>query len=107
MKDEFGEVDFHLIPFADPSLVPIFLTITITSYENAMKKLFRVEKDLDKTKRHVFIGHAFVTPDGEEEENTSESERPLAIGGVESVDAELFKSFDYTALGHVIKPIMS
>lgn len=103
LKDDFGEVEFHLIPYADPSQVRyLFDDEEITSHQKAMKRIVQeIEKDLDTTKRHVFIGHAFVTPGGQEEENTSESERPLAIGGVEYVDAALFKSFDYTALGHL------
>lgn len=58
---------------------------------------------MDKSKRHVFIGHAFITPHGDKEENTSDSERPLAIGGSECVSAQYFKSFHYTALGHLHK----
>lgn len=34
---------------------------------------------MDTSKRHVFVGHAFVTKYGEEEANTSDSERPLSI----------------------------
>ena len=33
--------------------------------------------------------------------NTSDSERPLAIGGAEYVSAHLFEPFHYTALGHL------
>ncbi|MFP3421979.1 exonuclease SbcCD subunit D, partial [Bacillus sp. SIMBA_161] len=58
---------------------------------------------LDPVARHVFVGHAFVTPRGEQEDNTSDSERPLAIGGAEHVSAQHFKPFHYTALGHLHK----
>jgi exonuclease SbcD len=51
--------------------------------------------------RHVLVGHAFVTPSGEAMENTSDSERPLAIGGAEHVSARHFEPFHYTALGHL------
>ena len=56
---------------------------------------------MDKSARHVFVGHAFVTPYGEPKENTSDSERPLAIGGAEHVSAQHFSAFHYTALGHL------
>src|SRR5699024_3761183 len=56
---------------------------------------------MDPSARHVFVGHAFVTPYGEEEENTSDSERPLSIGGAEYVQARHFHPFHYTALGHL------
>ncbi|PKC50995.1 nuclease SbcCD, D subunit, partial [Rhizophagus irregularis] len=67
------------------------------------KVIERIKQNMDKSKRHVFIGHAFVTPHGEMEENTSDSERPLSIGGLEYVSAEHFKPFHYTALGHLHK----
>lgn len=103
LNDIYGEVHFHLVPYADPSQVRYVLEEeTIITHNHAMKKIIEsiVEK-MDKTKRHVFIGHAFVTPHGQEEENTSDSERPLAIGGAEYVDASLFQPFHYTALGHL------
>ncbi len=103
ISDEYGEVEFHLIPYMDPSQVRFILEDeTITSHQLAVKKIVEaIELQMDFSKRHVFVGHAFVTPQGREEDNTSESERPLAIGGAEYVDASLFKNFKYTALGHL------
>lgn len=105
LNDEYGEVHFHLIPFAEPSTVKhIFEDLTINSYDEAMKKIIdTIEEQMDHSKRHVFVGHAFVTPTGEKEDNTSESERPLSIGGTECVNAHYFKNFHYTALGHLHK----
>ncbi|KGR77014.1 exonuclease SbcCD subunit D [Ureibacillus manganicus] len=105
LNDEHGEVHFYLIPFSEPSTVKhIFGEDSISNYNDAMKKVVEVIEDkMDKSKRHVFIGHAFVTPHGEMEDNTSESERPLSIGGSEYVSAEIFKPFHYTALGHLHK----
>lgn len=103
LQDEFGEVCFYLVPFAEPVTIrSIFKDDSISTFDDAMKKITSlIEEKMDPAKRHVFIGHAFVTPDGEQEENTSDSERPLAIGGTECVSAEYFKSFHYTALGHL------
>ncbi|MEI4771571.1 exonuclease SbcCD subunit D [Psychrobacillus sp. FJAT-51614] len=103
LNDEYGEVHFHLIPYADPSQVRhLFEDDTVTNHQEAMSRIIEeIEKTLDLSKRHVFVGHAFVTARGQQEENTSDSERPLAIGGAEYVDAALFKNFHYTALGHL------
>jgi len=103
LNDTHGEVHFHLIPYADPSQVRYLMEEeSIITHNQAMKKIIEsIEEKMDKTKRHVFIGHAFVTPHGQEEENTSDSERPLAIGGAEYIDAKLFEPFHYTALGHL------
>jgi len=103
IQDEFGEVHFHLVPYADPSQVRHVLDDEeIRTHDDAMKKIVaQIESSMDSSKRHVLVGHAFVTPHGEEEENTSDSERPLAIGGAEYVSASHFKNFHYTALGHL------
>lgn len=103
LEDEFGEVHFHLIPYSDPSTVRyLFEDDAIKSHDDAMRKITdEIKKKMDKNARHVAISHAFVTPYGEEEKNTSESERPLSIGGAEYVSAQHFKAFDYTALGHL------
>lgn len=103
LSDEFGEVHFHLIPYADPSVVKaLFQEEDIRNHQDANAFLInRIKENMDTAARHVFVGHAFVTPFGETEENTSDSERPLSIGGAEHVDAHLFKDFHYTALGHL------
>ncbi|WP_172371014.1 exonuclease SbcCD subunit D [Sporosarcina jiandibaonis] len=103
LQDEFGEVHFHLVPFADPSVIKhLHGDETISNHQDAMKKITGgICEKMDDKARHVFVGHAFVTPHGESEENTSDSERPIAIGGAEYVSAQLFEMFHYTALGHL------
>ncbi len=103
LHDEYGEVHFHLVPYCDPSIVRTVLQDnSIKSHDDATNKLVeKITSTLDPQARHVYVGHAFVTPFGEEQENTSESERPLSIGGAEHVNAHHFEAFDYTALGHL------
>ena len=103
LTDRFGDVHFHLVPYCDPSIVKhLFEEDDVVDHHTAMAKVVeRIRGKMDEAARHVFVGHAFVTPHGEEEENTSDSERPLAIGGAEYVSAHLFTPFHYTALGHL------
>jgi DNA repair protein SbcD/Mre11 len=103
LKDEHGEVHFHLIPYADPSMVRhVFDDEEIKTHNDAMKRITEeIALKMDPNARHVLVGHAFVTPTGEKQENTSESERPLSIGGAEHVSASHFEKFHYTALGHL------
>jgi len=105
LNDEFGEVHFHLVPYTDPSMVRYaFEDDAIRSHNDAMKAITEnIKSSYDPQARHVFVGHAFVTPHGEQEENTSDSERPLSIGGAEHIDAHHFEGFHYTALGHLHK----
>ncbi|WP_100011508.1 exonuclease SbcCD subunit D [Lentibacillus sediminis] len=103
LHDQYGEVHFHLVPYCDPSVVrAIFADEEIRSHQDAARKIIdEIKQTMDPEARHVFVGHSFATPSGEEEENTSDSERPLSIGGAEHVDAHLYKAFHYTALGHL------
>ena len=65
-----------------------------------MKELIRggIREKVDKEKRTILVSHSFVTGGDE-----SESERPLSVGGIQTVDASLFSWADYTALGHLHK----
>ncbi|WP_372661971.1 exonuclease SbcCD subunit D [Cohnella sp.] len=103
LRDEYGEVHFHLVPYADPAQVRYtYGNEEIRSHDDAMREITsRIEASMNPKARHVFVGHAFVTPGAAPQENTSQSERPLSIGGAEYVHAEYFKSFHYTALGHL------
>ncbi len=103
IEDEFGEVHIHLLPYADPSQVRYTLeNQEIRSHNDAAKALTeKIAQSLDPNARHIAVGHAFVTPHGEQQENTSDSERPLSIGGAEHVEARHFEAFHYTALGHL------
>ncbi|KIL35603.1 DNA repair exonuclease [Cohnella kolymensis] len=103
LRDQHGEVHFHLIPYVDPAQVRYtYGDEQIRSHDDAMRAVVsRLESALDPQARHVVVGHAFVTPGAVPQENTSQSERPLSVGGADHVHAEYFKSFHYTALGHL------
>lgn len=98
LEDEFGRVNFYMLPFVKPSAVRRCLdNEELQSYGEAVAAA--VEKmDIDKKLRNVLITHQFVT--GAE---LSESE-DISAGGSESVPAEIFSDFDYTALGHIHRP---
>jgi exonuclease SbcD len=53
-------------------------------------------KEIPPTARRVAAAHAYVAGG-----TSSESERPLNIGGSEVIDGALFQQFHYTALGHL------
>lgn len=103
LRDEHGEVHFHLVPYADPAQVRFaFGDEEIRTHDDAMKAIVsKITSGMDQAARHVFVGHAFVTPGARPEENTSQSERPLSIGGADYVHSEYFQAFHYTALGHL------
>ena len=111
IKDEFGNVNFYLLPFVDPAKVRlIYKNDEIRTYDDAMKFLVNeLEKDINKDERNVLITHGYVTFNMEDKENKgdlelSDSERPLSIGGADLIDGRNFDLFNYVALGHLHRP---
>ena len=101
LKDEFGEICFHSIPYVDPAMTREKLQDTdIHTHEDSMNKLLKhYFKSIDLSKRNILVTHAFVAGGDE-----SESERPLTVGGTGMVNSSIFKDFDYVALGHLHRP---
>ena len=98
VKDAYGEVVVHLLPFLKPSQVRRWLPgEKITTYQDAVEAVLR-SSPIDEKKRNVLLCHQFIT--GSE---TSDSEEK-AVGGLDNIDASVFQAFDYVALGHIHKP---
>jgi exonuclease SbcD len=104
IKDENGPVNFYLIPYAEPAVVrEMYENSDIHSHDDAVRTILeRIKENMNKEERNVVVTHGFMI--GSEEAVTSESERPLSIGGTECVDVEYFSDFHYTALGHLHGP---
>ena len=96
LPDEYGSVNFYMLPFIKPVHVKAAFpddekAQSISSFNEAIE--FAISKmDVDTSERNVLIAHQFVTG-----ALRSESEE-VSIGGLDNVDAEVFKDFDYTAL---------
>lgn len=100
LKDAHGEVDFVSVPYAAPEVVrSAFGDETIRGHEAALRAQLAAIAATGSGRRRVAMAHAFV-----EGATTSESERPLTVGGTGSVDASVFEGFDYVALGHLHRP---
>lgn len=98
LEDEFGRVNFYMLPFVKPVAVRRCLdNEELQSYGEAIAAAVK-KMNIDKDERNVLITHQFVT--GAE---LSESE-DISAGGSESVPADIFSDFDYTALGHIHRP---
>jgi DNA repair protein SbcD/Mre11 len=101
-EDEWGKINFHLIPYVRPSVVRNFSPdAEIENYTDAMNHIVAGLK-LTPEERHVAIAHQFVTGSGMTPE-TCDSEQ-LSVGGLDQVDAAAFRDFDYVALGHLHGP---
>jgi exonuclease SbcD len=103
LDDAHGLVAFYGIPYLEPELARHALGVpTARGHQGVLTEAMnRVRADLvgRPGMRSVVLSHSFVTG-GER----SESERSIAIGGVELVSGSVFDGVDYVALGHLHGP---
>lgn len=98
VEDGFGEIDVYLCPFVKPSGVRSFYPEEkIDNYTDMMKVLIE-QSVTDKSRRSVMLCHQFITG-----ASVCESES-VAVGTLDNIDAGVFESFDYVALGHIHSP---
>ncbi|MDY3919701.1 MAG: exonuclease SbcCD subunit D [Candidatus Limivivens sp.] len=100
LQDEYGEVDFYLLPFFKPGYVRgLFGEGTVTDYTSAVKAVLDRE-NIDFSRRNVLVSHQFYQ--GGAGVQTCDSEQTVySVGGLDQVDVGLLKAFDYAALGHI------
>lgn len=98
LEDEFGKVNFYMLPFVKPANVRRFFEdAQIESYTDAIRVAVE-NMNVNADERNVIVTHQFVT--GAEK---CESEE-ISVGGSDNVDASVFDAFDYVALGHIHGP---
>lgn len=102
LTDSYGEVWIHLLPFVRPATVRHGLegeeeVDEIRTYQEAVQAAV-AHMEIDKRYRNVLIAHQFVVGamrcDSEE----------ISVGGIDQVEADVFRDFDYVALGHIHSP---
>ena len=101
LEDEYGPVDFYLLPFLKPGyLRPLLPEGSAFSYEEAVGFLLSREK-IDPGRRNVILSHQFYMA-GQSEPETCDSEVAVAMaGGLDKIDISVLDAFDYAALGHL------
>ncbi len=101
LKDEFGEVDFYLMPFVKPGYVRhLFEEGAVTDYQSAVQEILKREQ-IDESRRNVLLSHQFYTNSGQAPELCDSEQSVLTIGGLDNVDVSVVEQFDYVALGHI------
>lgn len=98
IEDEYGFVNFYLMPFIRPADVRAYYP-EVSSYHDALDYVIKKAK-INTQERNVFIGHQFFAG-GMEERSDSEI---IAVGGIDNVGYTVLQDFDYAALGHLHKP---
>ncbi|MDR3355378.1 MAG: exonuclease SbcCD subunit D [Synergistaceae bacterium] len=99
LTDEYGEVDFWLLPFIKPlSVRGMFGEREAESYTDAVSAALG-GAGIDYNRRNVLVSHQFYTKTGIEPIRSESESNP--VGGLDAVDAGVIERFDYAALGHL------
>lgn len=104
LHDAHGPVAVYGIPFLEPEPSRHALGVPDARghtgvLSEAMRRIRAELAGREVGTRSVVLAHAFVTGGV-----GSESERTIAVGGVEQVPASVFDGVDYVALGHLHGP---
>lgn len=101
LKDEYGEVNFYLLPFLKPGYVRhLFAEGVVTDYESAVREMLNREH-VDYSKRNVLLSHQFYTNQGQKPQTCDSEHSVITVGGIDNIDASVVEKFDYVALGHI------
>lgn len=131
LTDEWGKVNFYLLPFTKPGYVrQLFEEGVITDYNSAIRELLAREgldrehldmeqadsRDTGETgadsghtdqaqsesgTRNVLMSHQFYVNGTQQPEGCDSEQHILQVGGLNSVEVSLVEHFDYVALGHI------
>lgn len=109
LTDEFGTLNFYLLPFVKPSMVKQIVGVDENgnnlSYDAALHRLIEREK-VNTTERNVLVSHQFYLPVGGDADKVDRMDSEIrTVGNIDAVSADVLELFDYAALGHIHKPM--
>lgn len=101
LEDAYGKVNFYMLPFTKPAYVrTLFEEGTLEDYNSAVSAVIEREQ-VDYSERNVLIAHQFFVSDAKEPDKCDSELSYISVGGIDSVDVECIRGFDYAALGHI------
>lgn len=108
LNDEFGPVNFYMLPFFTPFIVKSNLKLEkgLENYDLAMDEIIKRE-NIDTSQRNIILAHQFVAGfkfGGSEEDFSYSNGDEKNVAGVGIISLDKFQNFDYVALGHIHKP---
>lgn len=98
-NDEYGKINIYPIPYISLSKAKSIFKKDFDTFTDLYQHLL---ENINYEGRNILLTHCYASETTYEDENEStEGEKPLTIGGNDAMDAKLFKKFDYAALGHL------
>ena len=109
LQDEYGNVNFYLLPFVKPSMVKMIVGTDENgnnlSYDKTIHKLIERE-DINENERNILVSHQFYLPAGKMAEEVERMDSEIrTVGNIDEVSSDILEKFDYAALGHIHKPM--
>lgn len=102
LNDEYGQIDFVLLPFLRPAQVKRYYEDISSLNESDAVKLVLENTPKREGVRRVLVAHHFVTAFGDKPEQCDSE--VLSVGTLGGIDVDIIKDFNYVALGHIHKP---
>lgn len=109
LTDEYGRVNFYLLPFVKPSMVKRVVGTDENgnnlSYNETLTRLIGREQ-INEEERNVLVSHQFYLPAGKSADEVERMDSEIrTVGNIDQVSAGILERFDYAALGHIHKPM--
>lgn len=109
LSDKYGNVNFYLLPFISPSMVHRINGKDENgrnfSYNKAVHMIIERE-NINTAERNVIVSHQFYLPCGTDPKNVERTKsESIKVGNIDVVYADILEKFDYSALGHIHKPM--
>ncbi|OUO28680.1 exonuclease sbcCD subunit D [Lachnoclostridium sp. An298] len=109
LSDEYGPVNFYLLPFVKPSMVKQLVGTDENgnnlSYNETLHRLIGRE-EINEAERNVLVSHQFYLPAGKNADEVERMDSEMrTVGNIDEVSADILERFDYAALGHIHKPM--
>ncbi len=103
IPDAYGEVNIYLLPFVRPIDVRSAFKDALEDrgepmerYDEAVAKAVEAMKP-DYSARNILVAHQYI-------QGGERCEGEDVVGGLDEVDVEIVRQFDYVALGHLHRP---
>ncbi len=104
LEDEWGFVNFYLLPFVRPGMVRHYMPEEAARGEESIICNLLGQEDIKEEERNVLLSHQFYISGGKLPERCDSEQPRVNVGGLDAVDCSAVDVFDYVALGHIHSP---
>ena len=101
---KYEDTNFYLLPYFSFYEAKQYFADSEFENINEAYKAVIAKMDIDVSQTNVLLAHDAILPVKDEIEFDGSEINANSVGGLETVGVNVFKDFDYVALGHIHKP---